>query len=117
MEDDKGHEELRVLYSACVSEITEFKQQQWRVTNYGFLLYAVIISIASLVKNASSLEFWLLVIAASLILGAGWYVLGLLAQSILVRRKRLTETRSQFTPEFMNAWRYGRTEKEMSDFA
>jgi len=109
------NEELRLLYSACVSEIDSFKKQQWLATNYGLLLYAAIVSISKLLDTLNQIEYFALFAAAFGVAACGWYLVGVLADSIQVRRKRLIETRKQFTKEFMNAWRYGKTETEVPD--
>jgi len=113
--EKQKNDELRVLYSACVSEIDSFKKQQWQITNYGLLLYAAIVSIAKLLGTLNQVEYFVLFTAAFIIVASGWYLVGVLADSIQVRRKRLTETRKQFTSEFMRAWRYGKTEAEVPD--
>ena len=110
------NDELRLLYTSCVSEIAGFKQQQWQVTNYGLLLFAAVASIPKVVTKLTQLEFFVLYAAAFAVLSAGWYVLGLFAASIQVRRGRLTEIRTKhFTEEFKAAWRYGKTEAEVPD--
>jgi hypothetical protein len=110
------NDELRLLYTSCVSEIAGFKQQQWQVTNYVVLLFAAVASVPKIITNLAQLEFFLLYVAAFAVLSAGWYVLGLFSASIQVRRCRLTEIRTKhFTDEFRSAWRYGRTEAEVPD--
>lgn len=113
--EKQKNDELRLLYSACVSEIDSFKKQQWQVTNYGLLLYAAIVSIPKLLGTLNQVEYFVLFGAAFSVVASGWYLVGVLADSIQVRRKRLTETRKHFTKEFMNAWRYGKTEAEVPD--
>ena len=113
--EKQKNDELRLLYSACVSEIDSFKKQQWQVTNYGLLLFAAIVSIPKLLGTLNQVEYFVLLGAAFSVVASGWYLVGVLADSIQVRRKRLTETRKKFTPEFMNAWRYGKTEAEVPD--
>ena len=110
------NDELRLLYASCVSEIAAFKQQQWQVTNYGLLLFAAVASMPKLVAKLTQLEFFLLYAAAFVVLSAGWYVLGLFSESIQVRRGRLTEIRTKhFTEEFKAAWRYGKSEVQITD--
>jgi hypothetical protein len=113
--ENQKYEELRLLYSACVSEIDSFKKQQWQTTNYGLLLYAAIVSIPKLLGTLNQIEYFVLFAAALSVVASGWYLVGVLADSIQVRRKRLIETRKQFTKEFMDAWRYGKTEAEVPD--
>lgn len=113
-EKQKG-DELRLLYTACVSEIASFKQQQWQITNYGLLLYATIVSIPKLLATLNHVEYFVLFAVAFGILAFGWFLLGLLASSIQLRRERLTEARKQFTPDFMKAWRGGKPEAEARD--
>jgi hypothetical protein len=52
----KINDELRLLYTSCVSEIADFKRQQWNVANYGLLSYAAIASLPKFV--ASKLAVW-----------------------------------------------------------
>ena len=108
-------DELRMLYSACVSEIASFKQHQWQVTNYGLLLYAAAVSLHKLIGRLTTLEYVCLYVFLVLICGMGWFVVGLFAQSIQLRRKRLTEIRRHFTSEFREAWRGGEPEASAPD--
>lgn len=113
--EKQKNDELRLLYSACVSEIDSFKKQQWQVTNYGLLLLAAIGSFPKLLGTLNQVEYFVLFGAAFSVLVSGWYLVGVLDDSIQVRRKRLTESRKQFTTEFMKAWRYGETEAKVPD--
>jgi len=114
--EKKRNDELRLLYTSCVSEIASFKQQQWHVTNYGLLLYAAIASMPKLVgAKLTELELFLLYGGAFAILAAGWFLVGMLFTSIQERRGRQTEVRKLFTPEFMHAWRVGQPESEVPD--
>ncbi len=108
-------DELRLLYSACVSEIDSFKKQQWQTTNYGLLLYAAIVSIPKLLGTLNQVEYFILFVSAFSVAASGWYLVGVLAESIQIRRERLIETRKSFSKEFMNAWRYGKTEAKVLD--
>ncbi len=113
--EKQKNDELRLLYSACVSEINSFKKQQWQVTNYGLLLFAAIVSIPRILDTLNQVEYFVLFGAAVSVMASGWYLVGVLADSIQVRRKRLAETRKHFTKEFMNAWRYGKGVAEVPD--
>jgi len=113
--EKQKYDELRLLYSACVSEIDSFKKQQWKTTNYGLLLYVAILSIPKLLGKLNQVEYFVLVATAFSVAVSGWYLVGVLAESIQVRRKRLIEIRKKFTEEFMNAWRYGKTEADVPD--
>ena len=114
----KRNDELRLLYTSCVSEIASFKQQQWHVSNYGLLLYASIASTPKLVAaKLTQFELFLLYVGAFAVLAAGWFFVGMLSSSIQERRGRQTEVRKLFTKEFMNAWRVGRSEIEVPDLA
>ena len=116
MPDEKKHEdELRILYTSCVTEIASFKQQQWQTTNYAILLYVAIAGMPRILGSVNQIEYFILVVAALAVLSAGWFVLGMLADSIQIRRSRQTEVRKQFTAEFMHAWRYGKSESEIPD--
>lgn len=113
--EKRASDELRLLYSSSVSEIASFKQQQWHVTNYAILLFAAVAGIPRVFDHLSQVEYLVLFLAALAILSAGWYVLGMLADSIYIRRKRQTEIRKIFTAEFMHAWRRGMSEGEAPD--
>jgi len=111
----REHEELKLLYSSCVSEIISFKQQQWKVTNYALLLYVAIISISKLLMFDQSLELIFLSIAALVVLIAAWFVIGKLSSSIQERRKRQIQSRKKFSDVFMFAWGGGRPLDEIED--
>ena len=108
-------EQLRLLYSSCVTEISSFKAQQWKTTNYALLVYAVIISIARTTKPLSDVEWFLLFAATIAVLGSAAFIIKMLADSIHTRRKRLTEVRKHFADEFMIAWGGGISLKEVID--
>lgn len=114
--EKKRNDELHLLYTSCVSEIASFKQQQWHVTNYGLLLYAVIASMPKVVATKlTELELFLLCIGAFSVLASGWFLVGMLSSSIQERRGRQTEVRKLFTEEFRQAWRVGRSKGEVHD--
>jgi hypothetical protein len=113
--EKRASDELRLLYSSSVSEMASFKQQQWHVTNYAILLFAAIAGIPRLLDQLNQVEYLVLFGAAFAVLCAGWYVLGMLADSIIIRRRRQTEIRKTFTPEFMHAWRHGMSAVEAPD--
>jgi len=92
-----------------------YLQQMWKVTNYSLLLYAAIIAITKILTNLSPREFCVLWIANFAVLIAGSILIWMLHRSLKVRWFRLTETRKPFTEEFKNAWRGGKSEKEMKD--
>ena len=112
-DNERVFDELRLLYSVSVSDISGFKQQQWKITNYALLLYAAIFSIAKFTKDLNNVEFALLYIAAFLVMVSGWFLVGTFHKSIQERRARLVEIRKHCTEEFMSAWRGGKTEAEV----
>ena len=105
-------DEIRALYSASVSEVADFKHQQWRITNYGLLLYAGIASVPRLLGGQINIyEYVILVVAALAVHISGTTLIGMLADSIQGRRERLTHIRKKyFTDEFRDAWRAGKSE-------
>lgn len=111
-------EESRLLYTACVSEISQYKQYQWNVTNYVLLIDAGIVSVSRLLGEkftTSETAFILFVIVAVSTIAGCWAVTWL-SSSILLRRQRLTHIRlHRFTEEFRNSWRIGMTADEMPD--
>jgi hypothetical protein len=101
---EKINDELRLLYASCVSEIADFKRQQWNVTNYGLLSYAAIASLPKFV--AGKLAVWELLVLIALtgaVLLAGCYVVRVLDDGIELRRDRLRAVRKHFTQEFKDA--------------
>ena len=110
--EKRKFDELRLLYN-CVAEIASFKQHQWQLTNYGLLLYAAVASLPKLFGKLTEAEYASLHFLLLVIVAAGWFILGLFADSIQVRRSRLTEIRKYFSTEFREAWRYGRPESEV----
>lgn len=116
-DEERKFDELRMLYTACVSEIASFKQHQWQVTNYGLLLYAAIVSLPRIVGPGAlgKCEYIVLHAALVVVLVAGWLIVGMFADSIQTRRRRLTEIRRHFTDSFKAAWRGGRSESEVPD--
>jgi hypothetical protein len=101
-------EQLRLLYSSCVSEIGSYKEQQWKTTNYALLVYAAIVSIAKTTDTLSNVEWLVLFVATVAVLLFGVIIINMLANSIQARRTRLTEVRKHFADEFMIAWSGGK---------
>ena len=99
-------EELRLLYTTCITEIAFFKQQQWRVTNYALLIYVVIVGIPKFLGSLNRFEYILLFVFAAVVFGAGYWVLGLLSDSIKIRLEQQTNVRNRFTTNFKLTWRY-----------
>lgn len=108
-------EQLRLLYSSCVSEISSYKEQQWKTTNYALLVYAAIVSIAKTTETLSNVERFLLFAASVAVLGGGAFIVHMLADSIQRRRARLTEARKHFADEFMVAWSGGKPREHIID--
>jgi hypothetical protein len=111
----RKYDELRLLYSVCVSDITEFKALQWRITNYGLLLYAAIVSVPKLLTHLSPLEVVVLYLLAVAILLTGWHLIKGYHRSIRNRRERLIAIRREFTDEFKLAWRAGKSSEQLPD--
>lgn len=103
------YEELRLLYSVTVADIAGFKQQQWKITNYGILLYAAIASIPKLIKEPNQTEYIILWLASLVVMITGCVLIWMFHGSLKARWERLTETRKSFTEEFKNAWRGGKS--------
>ena len=103
---DRKHEELRLLYSASVDEISFFKQQQWTVTNYAVALYVGLVVIAKQLL-ARPLASWKLCVLSATVVAvaiAGVAIVRLLQSSIKIRRNRLSDIRSRFSAAFRAAW-------------
>lgn len=118
-EDDnknRKYEELRLLYSVTVADIAGFKQQQWKITNYGLLLYAAIASVPKLLDKLTQTEFVLLWLTSLAVMITGWVFVWMFHASLKARWERLTEIRKKyFTEEFRNAWRGGKSEEAAPD--
>ena len=117
-DDDKNrkHEELRLLYSVTIADIAGFKQQQWRITNYGLLLSAAIASVPKLLGKVTQTEFALLWLTSLVVMITGWVLVWMFHASLKARWERLTEMRKKyFTEEFRIAWRGGKTEEAAPD--
>jgi hypothetical protein len=101
---DRDHEELLLLYSSCVSELSAFKQQQWSVTNYTLLVNAALVAVGQIVGDALRAgERFMLLFLALLSLGLGLRVLCLLQHSIVARRERQTKVRAFFGVPFKDS--------------
>ena len=103
---DREHEELRLLYSTSVGEISFFKQQQWTVTNYAVAIYVGLVVIAKqlIAKPPDTWKVFVLTATAVAVAIAGIGVIRLLQSSIEVRRNRLCMIRSRFSEAFRAAW-------------
>lgn len=108
-------EELRLLYSSCVTELIGFKSQQWHTTNYGILLFAAVISISELIKPTRCFEWVALYTASIIIFGTGWYIISTLFGSIFERRVRLSEIRKKASDDFMICWSGGTPRPQIVD--
>lgn len=114
-QNERQYDELRLLYSISVSDIALFKQQQWKVTNYGLLIYAAIVSIAKFAGRLTQTEYAFLYVAAFVVMATGWYLIALFHKSIRERRSRLVEIRKNFSQTFMHCWRGGEAEDRVPD--
>lgn len=117
-DDDRNrkYEELRLLYSVTVADIAGFKQQQWKITNYGLLLYAAIASVPTLLNKPTQTEFVLLWLLSLTVMITGWVLVWMFHASLKARWERLTDIRKKhFTEEFRSAWRGGKSEETAPD--
>ena len=105
VENSNTHEELRLLYQVSVTDLEFFKRQQWSVTNYALLLYAVVVGVAQLLTgDVSATEKLLLCLVATAVAILGSYILLMLNNSIDVRKARLAAIRKTFSTTFHSAW-------------
>lgn len=112
-DNDHVNEEMRLLYQMSVYEIAFFKQQQWRVTNYGLLIYVVIITIPKILEfKLATYEYYGLFIMAFISLAVSWLLLGSLEESLSKGRTRLIEAKNTFSEKFKDVWRYGKSEDQ-----
>jgi len=104
-----------VSKSLTYSDIVFFKQQQWHVTNYGLLLYGVIIAIPKILKyNISTIECSVLFLIAFAVLIVCWWLVGSLEESLSKSRDRLIKARDYFSEPFKNASLCGKSEDKAS---
>ena len=101
-----AHEELRLLYTVSVADITFFKQQQWSVANYSCALYVAFVVTAKqfLGKTPDDWKLWVLCVLALAVASAGVGILCALQSSMALRRLRLRSIRAKFSSAFMAAW-------------
>lgn len=115
-DNNRKYEELRLLYSVTVADIAGFKQQQWKITNYGLLLYAAIAAVPKLLDTLTPIELGLLWLTSFAVMIVGCMLVGTFHASLKARWGRLTEIRSEhFTKEFRSAWRGGKSEETVPD--
>jgi hypothetical protein len=98
-------EDLRLLYSVSVSDIQNFKGQQWKVTNYVLLLFAAITSISQLVKNLYCAERTVLCVFTIAVVVVGCYFTKRLHNSIKLRQGRLGLIQDRLGDEFKEIWK------------
>lgn len=112
----RRYEELRLLYSVTVADIAGFKQQQWKITNYGLLLYVAIASVPKLFEKLTQTEFIVLWLISLAVMISGWVLVWMFHASLKARWERLSEIRKRhFTEAFRSAWRGGRSEEAVPD--
>ena len=97
-------EELIMLYEFTGTRISEFKSQQWAITNYGSILYASIISSKELVDNISFIEVVFLNLAAFIVLICGAWLISQFSQSVKERQNCLKNIRTKLGNDFMEIW-------------
>lgn len=111
--NDHANEEMHLLYQMSVYEIAFFKQQQWRVTNYGLLIYGVIIAIPKILEyKLATYEYYGLFIVAFAVLTVSWLLLGSLEVSLSKGRARLIKAKDSFSKQFKDAWQCGKSEDQ-----
>jgi hypothetical protein len=97
-------EELRLLYTVTITDLSYFKTQQWLVANYCLLIDGGLIGVAQLIHNLNRCDRWWLAglsIAAAV---AAVIILCKLQRSIHIRHKRLSDIRTKFGAAFKAAW-------------
>jgi hypothetical protein len=100
-QNGRGYEELRLLYQVSTLDIRFFKEQQWKVTNYGLVLYGVIFGVAQTEGNKIEILGRVILCAvAAAIFGFGVYVLCKLEESIRIHRGRTERIKEKFTALF-----------------
>jgi hypothetical protein len=99
------HDELKLLYQACVSDLAFFKQQQWSIANYALLLYGALVAAVKLlqppIRELEPIVLQLLVVATAI---TASIVLWKHEAAIGVRRTRLAALRNELSQRFNRAW-------------
>ena len=109
-------DDLRMLFQVCVSDLAYLKEQQWRITNYTLLLYAVLFGCARAFSgNLSFPELVVRCFLAFLVLCAAFAVLVSLQRSIDKGRRRMRAVRSQLSEGFKDAWAGGQGPDDRSE--
>jgi hypothetical protein len=106
MTESNSHdgEELRLLYSVTIGDLSYFKTQQWAVANYSLLIDGGLIGVAQLIHHLNRCDRWLLAGLSIVAAVAAVAVLCKLQRSIDIRHERLRAIRSKFGAAFMAAW-------------
>ena len=105
-----------MLFQVCARDLAYLKEQQWRVTNYGLLLYAVFFGSARAFSGRLSFpELLVLHCLALLVLCSAWLVLARLQQSIDKGRERMRDVRRRLSEEFRIAWSGGTSFDDLSE--
>ena len=96
--------EFLTLYQVSAQEIAFFKEQQWKITNYGLLLYAAVIGIARLFPDFPyALELGLLWALSFLVLIIGIFLVCKLDTALSEARERVSRARRLLSDEFFEA--------------
>jgi hypothetical protein len=102
-ENNTEQQEWHLIYQVSVQDIAFFKGQQWLVTNYGLLLYAAVVGIASLLRSSlTEAERWVLTALVWAIAGSALYMVWSLDRAIGAARARLAAARDRFTDNVRN---------------
>ena len=101
---DKEQNEFLTLYQVSAQEIASFKEQQWKVTNYGLLLYAAIIGIPKLLPGPQykweSVVFFLISFS---VLVVGIFLICQLDKALSEARGRVSRSRYSLSEKFFEA--------------
>jgi len=94
---DQLSRELQTLYTSCVTDLANFKQQQWKITNYAMLAFGAIVSIEKTTDSINIFERSFLVALSFVVPTVAITIICQLTAAIKVRRDRLSEVRKKFT--------------------
>jgi hypothetical protein len=94
------HNELIALQNLAASDIRFYKEQEWKVCNYGLLLYGAIIAIPKLVVSGLNCgEYYFLAGLTTMTLVSGIYLIREMSKPLAKGRDRLSELRKHFDQE------------------
>ncbi len=103
---ESDREELRMLYGACLADISLFTRQQWWAGAFAIAIYAMLLLGAYQLGNAmhGNWQCWLLVVLTWTVCVSGVAAVKRMQNSVVGARRRLERVRSHFGRAFQEVW-------------